>query len=103
MKFFGHILTKDGLKADPKKISAIKSLTAPSNKQELQSFLGLFNYLNKFLPTTLYTTEMRKNLQGGTNAVWTWNPIMEQEFNNIKKNLELLLPTLDYLTHHPTT
>jgi len=102
VKFFGHILTKEGIQPDPKKFKAIAALSAPSNKQELQSFLGLFNYLSKFLPTSLYTTEMRKNLQGNdaTNK-WTWTERMDAEFNNIKKNLVEKLPTLQYYNPNP--
>ena len=40
--FFGHLLTKNGVKPDPKKIE--KDIT------QLQSFLGAVKYLAKFIP-----------------------------------------------------
>ena len=46
--FFGHNLTPAGLKIDPKKIEAILSMEAPTNIKDLQSFLGLVKYLNRF-------------------------------------------------------
>ena len=50
INYFGHTLTKKGLQPDAKKIQGIKRLAVPSNKQQLQSFLGMFNYLGKFIP-----------------------------------------------------
>ena len=34
---------------DPKKVEAIKMMKAPHSKQELQSFLGMLNYLGQFI------------------------------------------------------
>ena len=39
--FFGHLVTSDGLKPDPKKVNAITNMPAPQNKMQLQSFVGL--------------------------------------------------------------
>ena len=35
---------------DPKKVQAISEMKPPENFQDLQSFLGLVNYLNQFSP-----------------------------------------------------
>ena len=51
INYFGHTLTKEGLKPHAKKIHGIKRLAVPRNKQELQSLLGMFNYLGKFVPS----------------------------------------------------
>ena len=48
--FFGHLLTKDGMKPDPKKVKDIQELPAPKDIKELQSFLGAVNYLARFIP-----------------------------------------------------
>ena len=34
---------------DPKKVEAIKKMQAPHIKQEVQSFLGMVNYLGQFI------------------------------------------------------
>ena len=49
-KFFGHRLTPDGIKVDPKKIEAIIQMDPPQNIASLQSFNGMMNYLKKFNP-----------------------------------------------------
>ena len=43
------IFSGQGMKPDPIKIQALQDLTMPQN-QKLQSFLGLVNYLQPFLP-----------------------------------------------------
>ena len=48
--FFGHLVTSDGLKPDPNKINAIANMLAPQNKLQLQSFIGLCNYLTIYVP-----------------------------------------------------
>ena len=48
--FFGHLVTSTGLKPDPKKIKAITNMPVPQNKTQLQSFVGLCNYLSCYIP-----------------------------------------------------
>ena len=48
--FFGHLVTKEGLKPDPKKVNAIANMPAPQNKTQLQSFVRLCNYLSCYVP-----------------------------------------------------
>jgi hypothetical protein len=44
IQFLGHIVTPNGIKVDPSKISAIKDWPRPKKLKDLQSFLGLANY-----------------------------------------------------------
>ena len=48
--FFEGNLTPQGYKADPKKIEAVLEMKLPQNLQDLQSYLGLVNYLSRFSP-----------------------------------------------------
>ena len=50
LSFFGNLITSKGLQADPSKISALCNMEPPQNKKELETFLGMVNYLSKFLP-----------------------------------------------------
>ena len=71
INYFGHTLTKKGLRPDAKKIQGIKRLTVPSNKQELQSLLGMFNYLGKVMPTlAAKTQDLRALLRKNAEFVW---------------------------------
>ncbi|XP_055914083.1 uncharacterized protein K02A2.6-like [Eupeodes corollae] len=48
-RFLGHIITSEGIAADPEKIESIKNLKQPTNKTELQRLLGMATYLGKFI------------------------------------------------------
>lgn len=39
LSYIGHILTSDGVKADPKKMTAIQEIQQPNDKKELQRFM----------------------------------------------------------------
>ena len=47
--FFGNTLSKDGLRPDLNKVKLIQKWPTPKNQKELQSFLGIVNYLSRFL------------------------------------------------------
>ena len=48
--FYGTIFSAQGIKPDPMKIQALQDLPTPQSQKQLQSFLGLVNYLQSFLP-----------------------------------------------------
>lgn len=50
VRFVGHVLSKEGLKPDPKKVRAVQEMHPPENTKELNSFLGFIQYLAKFMP-----------------------------------------------------
>ena len=50
MTYVGHTLSSEGLKPDSDKLRAVEQMKAPTNKKELQTFLGFVQYLAKFLP-----------------------------------------------------
>lgn len=49
LPYIGHVLTPNGLKPDPKKIQAIIDFETPKDVAGVQRFLGLVNYLSKFM------------------------------------------------------
>lgn len=48
--YIGHVFTPTGLKPDPQKAAAITEIQAPTDVLGLQRFLGMVNYLGKFIP-----------------------------------------------------
>ena len=49
IEFLGHVMTKDGIKPDMKKVKAILEWKRPSTQKGLRSFLGLANYYCRFI------------------------------------------------------
>jgi hypothetical protein len=47
--YLGHIISKDGIAVDPKKIEAIRELSVPKNVTEVISFMGLPGYYRIFI------------------------------------------------------
>ncbi|CAK1577917.1 unnamed protein product [Parnassius mnemosyne] len=48
--YLGHIITRDGIKPNPDKISAVQKYPIPKNPKEIKQFLGLLGYYRKFIP-----------------------------------------------------
>ena len=66
--FLRHLISCDGIKADPKKVHAISNLPQPTNKTELQKFFGMLNYLEKFIPNlSIKSANLRKLLERTMN------------------------------------
>ena len=78
-KFFRHRLTPKGLKVDSDKVSAITQIKPPDTIQDLRSFLGMVNYLNRFDPTLLELTEPLRRLCK-QNMMWSWDSQQETVF-----------------------
>lgn len=50
VKYFGHILSADGLKPDQEKCRAIQEMEGPKDKSELKTILGMITYLSRYAP-----------------------------------------------------
>ena len=55
--FFRAEYSAQGMDPDPKKVQGITEMTAPTDKQQLQSFLGMVNYMGTFIPNLSHHTE----------------------------------------------
>ena len=84
--YLGHLLTPDGIKADPAKVKAIVEMPAPTDAKAVQRFIGLVNYLSKFVPNFSSLTEPIRALQK-TDVEWTWATQHQQAFETIKAKI----------------
>ena len=48
--FLGHVLSGEGISANPEKVDKVKTWPVPKNIKEVQSFLGLASYYRHFIP-----------------------------------------------------
>ena len=58
LPFFGHLVTDEGLKIDESKLQAILKLDVPDDRQKLERFFGMVNYLAKFAPNLAELTAL---------------------------------------------
>jgi hypothetical protein len=66
-KLLVHIVSKDGVRIDPKRVEAIQTKSLSRNKKEIHSFLGRINFLRRFMPNfaeivKLITDMLKKKL-----------------------------------------
>ena len=86
VKFLGHLVGGDGVRADPEKTSAIREMETPQSVSDLRRFLGMVNQLGKFsLQISELTQPLRELLS--TKRAWLWGPDQEQSFNQVKEEL----------------
>ena len=75
--FYGAVFTIKGMWPDPSKIQAFQDLPNLNSPVKLQSFLGLINYLQPFIPglsnKTMFLWEQLTK--------WDWNPSMDAAFH----------------------
>ena len=49
VRYLGHIVSREGIAADPSKVDVVKSWPTPSTAKEVQRFLGFASYYRKFV------------------------------------------------------
>jgi hypothetical protein len=86
VSFLGHVISKDGVVGDPRKIEAVTNWERPSNVNEIRSFLGFAGYYRRFVegfsklsgPLTALTKK---------NARFIWSDECEECFQELKQSL----------------
>jgi hypothetical protein len=78
----GHLVGKDGIRVDPKKIEAMQEWSHPKTLKSLRGFLCLTGYYLKFVKNygkiaAPLTTLLKKNS-------FTWTPFVAQAFQALK-------------------
>ena len=83
VRFLGHIVLGDGIRVDPRKISAIVEWKLLRNLTKDQSFLGLAGYYRWFVNGfSMIATPMTRLLQKDVKFEWTEK--YQQSFEKLK-------------------
>ena len=66
----GHIISSEGLRADPNKLKAINEMPPSPDKEGVQRVLGMINYVQKFAPNLAYLAKpVRESLSRRTMSL----------------------------------
>jgi hypothetical protein len=79
VKFAGFLVSDEGLKPDPAKMTSIKNFPTPTSVTGLRSFLGLANQFSPFVPDLSHCTVKIRELLKKKSA-WLWLPEHDAEF-----------------------
>ncbi len=110
-EYLGYILTREGIKPQPKKVQAILARNPPNNVKELRHFLAMVQYYQDMwakhsemlAPLTNLVGECGKTKTTKKNKTkkkpWQWDSIHQQAFDNIKAAIakEVVLAYPDFL------
>ena len=84
--FFGHHFSSDGIGADDKKVAALINASPPKNATEVRSFLGLAQYLARFIKDFASISAPICQLTH-QNAKWVWGPEQQHAFDCLKARM----------------
>jgi hypothetical protein len=76
--YLGHVVSKEGLEVDPKKIEVVKNWPTQQDAGQVRSFVGLANYFRKFIQAFSVMiaplTDLTKK-----KVPWNWTEACEQK------------------------
>lgn len=83
LEFLGHKITGTGIIPSDAKVEALVTFRRPDSANEVRSFLGLANYLNRFIPNLATVDSPLRELTRKGNP-FNWLDKHEKAFNEIK-------------------
>ena len=97
--YLGYIITKEGIKPQPKKVQAIIDMQRPTTKTEVRHFLGMVQYYRDLWPRRSEICAPLTELTKGTKkGPVQWNDRCETAFTKMKRLIakETLLAYPDF-------
>ena len=94
VRYLGTMVTPEGIKPDPMKVSAIVEMASPTDKAGIRRLLGMINFLAAHIPNvSTITAPLRSLLK--SDILFTWGPEQAKALTNIKEVLSTA-PVLSY-------
>ena len=86
LKFYGHVFGESGISPDDAKIQSMVDSPPPASVAEVRSFLGMTQYVSRFIPAYSTLTEPLRRLT--KNGVpWQWGREQQDAFAALKQAL----------------
>ena len=98
VEYLGYVVSRDGISADPKKVTAVRDFPPPHDVRALQSFLGLASYYRRFIQGFSVVANplfalLRKDVE------YHWTSVCQEAFDRLKQLLTeapvLAFPSFD--------
>ena len=86
IKFMGHIITNEGVKADKSKVEAILDMPAPTDVHGVKRLCGMIQYLAKFLPNLARDLQPIRELTK-KDVEWNWSTECQEAFQKVKEKI----------------
>jgi len=86
IEYLGVIISHNSIAMDPVKIAGITKWPAPTNKKEVQSFLGFTNFYRRFIKDFLKHAHPLFDLSQN-DAGWRWREAEHSAFNRLKQSV----------------
>jgi hypothetical protein len=83
-KLLVYIVSDLGISIDPERIVAILNLPAPTSKKEVQAFMGVINFVRRFVPDFSVMVKPIHNLLKQDHS-FSWTDDAKNSFVGIKK------------------
>ena len=93
-EYLGFIIDKNGSRPTHKYKSKIINVPKPNTKKQLQRFLGMVNYLHKYIPSLQLQLKPLYHLTE-KNVKWNWTNECNESFESIKTQIS----SIDLLVH----
>ncbi|GJT91560.1 ty3-gypsy retrotransposon protein [Tanacetum coccineum] len=87
--FLGHIISAEGVQADPDKLKAIQAWPTPTSFTTLRAFLGLTGYYRRFVPTYAHIASPLTDIL--KQSAFTWNDTAAKAFDALKTSMSQLI------------
>ncbi|XP_064479086.1 uncharacterized protein K02A2.6-like [Ornithodoros turicata] len=84
VRYLGHRINAEGIHTTEEKVQALLDAPEPTNKAQLQSFLGMLAFCDKFLPDRASTAKDLYELLR-KETTWSWEPKHKEAYNNLKQ------------------
>ena len=90
LKYLGHIVSKNGIATDPRKVKAILDWPKPKTVTEVRSFTGFTNYYRRFIKGYAKVARPLHELTSGENgkkkhSKVQWTDRCQESFDSLKK------------------
>lgn len=87
LKWLGLYISAKGIEADPEYCEGFMCLKEPSNRKELQRLLGVYAWIQGFIPGAAMHTRPLNELKK-KDVRWNWTPECQTSFDRLKKAVE---------------